>query len=126
MHDSAGGGRSPAAPVGFVLGGDRGVAACPGDLDADVGLEQPLFSVAGGERAGKSLSGAMELFAQCIGVPGLWWICGPDYEQTHPEFDYILAALQKIGRSLFFALVIFSMTRDRPPPWPLGRWMNQK
>jgi hypothetical protein len=53
--------------------------------------------VAGGERAGKSLSAAMELLTQVIGVEGLWWIVGPDYEQSRNEFDYVLAAVQKIG-----------------------------
>ena len=53
--------------------------------------------VVGGERAGKSYSAAMELFANVIGKPGKWWIVAPTYDLARPEGDYLLAALQKIG-----------------------------
>ena len=53
--------------------------------------------IAGGERAGKSYSAAMELFAHVIGHDGLWWIVSPDYEQAWHEYKYVLDALNKLG-----------------------------
>jgi hypothetical protein len=52
--------------------------------------------VAGGERSGKSYTGAAELVGSHI--PGsLFWIVGPDYEQARPEFMYAHEMLSKIG-----------------------------
>lgn len=76
--------------------GHVGYTPSPEQLRAHLSPER-LKLIAGGERAGKSLSAAMELFVNVIGVAGLWWICGPDYEQARAEFDYVLGALQRIG-----------------------------
>lgn len=73
-----------------------GYTPSPEQLAAHV-AEARIKLVAGGERAGKSFSAAMELLPDVIGKAGLWWIVGPDYEQTHNEFDYLLAGLRKIG-----------------------------
>lgn len=59
--------------------------------------EHRLRLVAGGERAGKSFSAAMELFPHAIGFKGLFWIVAPDYEQARHEFDYVLTALNAVG-----------------------------
>jgi len=53
--------------------------------------------VAGGERAGKSYFSAMELLLHCDVPEGLFWIVGPDYEQTRTEFTYVMEALERIG-----------------------------
>ena len=58
--------------------------------------ETPRFKLAvGGEQAGKSYSAAMELFSY-LPWGELFWIVGPDYAQTHNEFNYIWEALEKI------------------------------
>lgn len=49
----------------------------------------------GGEQAGKSYSAAMELFS-FLPWGELFWIVGPDYSQTHNEFNYLWDALEKI------------------------------
>lgn len=54
-----------------------------------------LKLIAGGIRAGKSYSGAMELLQRCAVENGLFWIVGPDYEQAKAEFDYVHAVLDK-------------------------------
>lgn len=51
---------------------------------------------AGGERAGKSFSAAMELFSLHF-WGDLFWIVGPDYEQARNEFRYVMQALERIG-----------------------------
>ncbi len=54
--------------------------------------------VAGGERGGKSRSAGEELFIWvALSDPSdeLYWIVGPDYEQTHAEFLVLLDALAK-------------------------------
>lgn len=51
---------------------------------------------AGGERAGKSRSAAMELVWR-LRLGGLFWIVGPDYEQCRPEFSYVLDLLTAVG-----------------------------
>jgi hypothetical protein len=56
-----------------------------------------LKLVAGGVRAGKSKSTAMEMIEQCAVPNGLIWIVGPDYEQCKPEFEYMLAPFQMLG-----------------------------
>ena len=57
-----------------------------------------LKLVAGGERAGKSRSSAMEMVSWIFQNPhGLFWIVGPDYDQCHAEFDYITEALEALG-----------------------------
>jgi hypothetical protein len=53
--------------------------------------------VAGGERAGKSYSAAMELVNRCDVPEGLYWIVGPTYELCRPEFSYVNDALKKAG-----------------------------
>jgi len=56
-----------------------------------------LKLVAGGERAGKSFSAAMELINRCDVPDSLFWIVGPSYELARPEFAYIASALAEIG-----------------------------
>ena len=56
-----------------------------------------LKLVAGGERAGKSFSAAMELLARCDVADGLFWIVGPTYDLARPEFNYITEVLGKLG-----------------------------
>ena len=51
--------------------------------------------VAGGERAGKSRSAAMELFGRLL-EGRLYWLVGPEYEMCRPEFEYILDACRQI------------------------------
>lgn len=53
--------------------------------------------IAGGERAGKSYSAAMELINRCDVPHGLYWIVGPTYELARPEYGYVAAALAEIG-----------------------------
>lgn len=53
--------------------------------------------VAGGERGGKSFVTGNEVAAHAVSGCSLIWIVGPDYEQTHAEFDYAHEALSKIG-----------------------------
>ena len=52
--------------------------------------------IAGGERAGKSRSAAMELFGRCL-EGRLYWLVGPDYELCRPEFRYLAEAFAAIG-----------------------------
>jgi hypothetical protein len=56
-----------------------------------------LALVAGGEQAGKSLSGGMQLLRACAVPSALYWIVGPDYEQARAEFDYVLSGLSAAG-----------------------------
>lgn len=51
--------------------------------------------IAGGERAGKSHSAAMELFGRIL-QGRLYWIVGPEYDLCRPEFDYVLDACRRI------------------------------
>ena len=51
--------------------------------------------VAGGERAGKSRSAAMELFGRLL-QGRLYWLVGPEYDLCRPEFDYILDACRRV------------------------------
>ena len=51
--------------------------------------------IAGGERAGKSHSAAMELFGHLL-QGRLYWIVGPEYDLCRPEFEYVLAACRRI------------------------------
>ena len=53
--------------------------------------------IAGGERAGKSYSAAMELVNQSNVPDGLYWIVGPTYELARPEFGYVAQAIAEIG-----------------------------
>ena len=52
--------------------------------------------IAGGERAGKSRSAAMELFGRLL-EGRLYWLVGPDYDLCRPEFEYILDACRRIN-----------------------------
>ena len=52
--------------------------------------------VAGGERAGKSRSAAMELFGRLL-EGRLYWLVGPEYDLCRPEFDYILEACRGVN-----------------------------
>lgn len=52
--------------------------------------------VCGGERSGKSYSGAMDLLGRFPEID-LAWLVGADYEQTRPEFAYICDGLEKLG-----------------------------
>ncbi len=51
--------------------------------------------IAGGERAGKSRSGAMELFGRLL-EGQLYWLVGPEYDLCRPEFEYVLDACRQI------------------------------
>ncbi len=51
--------------------------------------------IAGGERAGKSRSAAMELFGDFL-TGRLYWLVGPDYELCRPEFGYLVEAFARI------------------------------
>ncbi len=51
--------------------------------------------IAGGERAGKSRSAAMELFGRFL-EGRLYWLVGPDYELCRPEFGYLVDAFASI------------------------------
>jgi hypothetical protein len=52
--------------------------------------------IGGGERGGKSRTLARHLFDHHF-FGELFWIIGPDYEQTHREFQYTLDWLLKLG-----------------------------
>lgn len=56
-----------------------------------------LKLVAGGVRAGKSNSTAMEFVGECFVDNALIWIVGPDYTQCKPEFDYLFEAFSRLG-----------------------------
>ena len=55
-----------------------------------------LKLIAGGERGGKSYSAAMELISRHH-LGELYWLIGPDYNLTRPEFKYLVEFFQKIG-----------------------------
>lgn len=85
---------------------------------------QRIIMVTGGERSGKSYS--------CAAAGGLdigprlddddeiddeerrYWIVGPDYRSTRPEFSYIYAALVALD-----GIAEESMPRDENSPWSL-------
>jgi hypothetical protein len=56
-----------------------------------------LKLVAGGIRAGKSYSTAMEFIGECAVKNGLIWIVGPDYAQGKAEFKYLYDAFKLLG-----------------------------
>lgn len=56
-----------------------------------------LKLVAGGIRAGKSYSTAMEFVGECAVKDGLIWIVGPDYAQGKAEFKYLYDAFKLLG-----------------------------
>ena len=58
--------------------------------------ESRVRLIAGGERSGKSYTGAAELIGRHIGA-GLLWIVGPDYEQARTEFVYAHEMFSRIG-----------------------------
>ncbi len=51
--------------------------------------------IGGGERGGKSRTLARHLFCHCL-FDDLFWIVGPDYEQCHSEFQYVVDWLGKL------------------------------
>lgn len=53
--------------------------------------------VAGGVRAGKSMSTAMECHRYTATPGGLGWLVAPDYEQARPEFDYLFQCYKDLG-----------------------------
>ncbi len=53
--------------------------------------------VAGGVRGSKSQSAAYEALPHVLEPHTLGWLVGPDYEQTRPEFNYLLTALTQRG-----------------------------
>lgn len=57
--------------------------------------EARIRLIAGGERAGKSHSAAMELFGRLL-EGRLYWLVGPEYDLCRPEFEYILDACRRI------------------------------
>lgn len=68
--------------------------------------------VAGGERAGKSYSAAMEALSY-LPWTDLGWIVGPDYEQTHAEFDYLVEGARALG-------LVDSVRRPERMGWSLS------
>lgn len=59
----------------------------------------------GGEGSGKSLVGAMEMVSRVF-EGKLFWLVGADYDNTKPEFDYIVEAAQKLGILEFASQVV--------------------
>jgi hypothetical protein len=59
--------------------------------------QRRLKLVAGGIRAGKSYSTAMEFVGECAVKNGLIWIVGPDYAQGKAEFKYLYDAFNLLG-----------------------------
>lgn len=78
--------------------------------------------VAGGERGGKSwVSG---LFAAARTSYGrLFWIVGPDYEQTHQEFEYWVEHLDKLGA---FSDIRRQISMPKQGPWIAETKTGQK
>lgn len=61
---------------------------------------------AGGVGAGKSLTGARYLLPELLPPASMfgtesrhYWIVGPDYKLTHPEFEYLVQAIAELGLS---------------------------
>lgn len=59
--------------------------------------ESRIKQITGGVRAGKSKVTAMDSPEDLRIKDGLMWIVGPDYEQTKPEFKYIMQGLSALG-----------------------------
>ena len=57
--------------------------------------EARIRLIAGGERAGKSRSAAMELAGRFL-EGQLYWLVGPDYDLCRPEFAYLIEALEAL------------------------------
>lgn len=76
--------------------------------------EHRLKLIAGGERASKSYTTAMEgLIWACMLEKGLLWIVAIDYEQSRNEFRYMQEALGALG----------ALSTDSPPSTPkIGSW----
>lgn len=55
-----------------------------------------VVMVAGGERAGKSFSAAMEALPHALLPKSLGWIVGPTYDLARPEFGYVADALSNM------------------------------
>lgn len=53
-------------------------------------------ALTGGERSGKSFTGAKEVVGEAM-LGDLYWVVGPDYEQARPEFGYIVDDLRRLG-----------------------------
>lgn len=65
---------------------------------AHADTEHRFILAAGGERGGKSEFTAREMETWLALVPDeLYWIVGPDYEQTHEEFRYLVQGLTRLG-----------------------------
>ncbi|MGH2716475.1 MAG: hypothetical protein ACRDM7_21835 [Thermoleophilaceae bacterium] len=92
----------------------RSVGYEPNQTQAQIHDDPSLLKlIAGGERAGKSRTGAEELVGNSpFGL--LYWIVGPDYRQTRPEFEYARDDLLKLD-----AIEAISEPRDDESP----RWM---
>lgn len=87
----------------------------PNDEQLKVHADPAMVKVvAGGERSGKSFVTGNEIAAHAAADAHLVWVIGPDYEQTHKEFDYALAALTKIG-----AVVPASVHRPERSSWSM-------
>lgn len=78
--------------------------------------------VAGGERAGKSFSVAKELLAR-LPFGRLFWILGPDYEQTRAEFGYLLDDLLQMDA---IHNVQHDVSTPRVGPWYLKTKTGQE
>jgi hypothetical protein len=75
----------------------RSVGYEPLPLQAEMHWDDHRFRLeAGGERAGKSFSEAMEGYSWWTDAK-LIWLVGEEYEDCRMEFDYIADALTKIG-----------------------------
>jgi hypothetical protein len=59
----------------------------------------------GGEGAGKSLVGSKELSSR-IFEGNLFWLVGADYDNTKPEFDYIVTDMDRLGILEFASTVV--------------------
>ncbi len=71
-----------------------GYAPSPEQLAAHAS-DARIRLIAGGERAGKSRSAAMELVGRFLGGR-LYWLVGPDYELCRPEFEYLVEAFARL------------------------------
>ena len=57
--------------------------------------EARIRLIAGGERAGKSRSAAMEVAGRFL-EGQLYWLVGPDYDLCRPEFTYLVESLESL------------------------------
>ena len=75
--------------------GAGGIPALYAEQRAAHDSEARIRLIAGGERAGKSRSAAMELAGRFL-EGQLYWLVGPDYDLCRPEFAYLIEALEAL------------------------------